>query len=306
MDDADLHAAIASVPSGAWAVGVSGGADSVALLLLLRTRSDLSLEIVHLNHETRGAESDADADFVFRLANVLGMESRIARLGGSAQMLADAPKNLSARFRAARLAVFRQAVQTDRLRGVILAHHADDVAETVFQRVLRGAPLTGLAAMRERSVVGGLTILRPLLRVRRDALREYLVRQGQPWREDASNQSPAYQRNRVRNLLALRPQLTPALLGLADASRAAKDWVRRTAPRPGERLPVNLLADLPAPLAREAARRWLTDRGAPPGELTTRVLERLVEMSADAASPPRQHFPGGILVRRRGGKLLVG
>jgi tRNA(Ile)-lysidine synthase len=196
-------------------------------------------------------------------------------------------------------------VNNGKLQGVILGHHADDVAETVFQRLLRGAGVTGLAAMRERSTVGELAVLRPLLRVRRDALRRYLVDRGQAWREDESNQSDAYQRNRIRRLLSTRSELTGALLDLAEASREAKDWVRRAAPRGDERLPVALLPDLPPPLARETARRWLADRGAPQDELTAQVLERLIEMSADAASPPRQHFPGGILVRRRGGVVFV-
>jgi tRNA(Ile)-lysidine synthetase-like protein len=306
MNDTGLEAAAASVPAGAWAVGVSGGADSVALLSLLRGRRDLSLEVVHLNHETRGAASDADADFVFRLAGEWGMDSIIGRWSGTEPMLVNPPKNRSARFRAGRIALFQHVVKNDKLRGVVLGHHADDVAETVFQRLLRGAGVMGLAAMRERSTVGELTVLRPLLRVRRETLRRYLADRGQAWREDESNQSDAYQRNRVRRLLSTRPGLTGALLDLADASRDAKDWVRRSAPRGGEQLPVALLPDLPAPLARETARRWLADRGAPPGELTARVLERLIEMSADAASPPRQHFPGGILVRRRAGTLFKG
>jgi tRNA(Ile)-lysidine synthase len=202
--------------------------------------------------------------------------------------------------------LFRHIVKVDRLQGVILAHHADDVAETVFQRLLRGSGLTGLAAMRERSMLRELTLMRPLLRVRRATLRQYLVEHDRAWREDASNQSDAYQRNRVRRLLASRPELTDALLHLANASRAANKWARRSAPRGKEQLPVAALAGLPAPLAREAARRWLVARGAPPAELTLRVQERLVEMSADAASPPRQHFPGGILVRRRTGTLFTG
>jgi tRNA(Ile)-lysidine synthase len=220
-------------------------------------------------------------------------------------MLVNPPKNRSARFRSGRIALFRHVVTMNRLQGVILAHHADDVAETVFQRLLRGAGLTGLVAMRERSMLREVTLMRPLLRVRRAALRKYLLDHGQVWREDASNQSEAYQRNRVRRLLASQPELTDALLHLADASRAAKNWARRSAPHGKEQLPVAALADLPAPLAREASRRWLVQRGAPPAELTSRVLERLVEMSADAASPPRQHFPGGILVRRRAGTLFT-
>ena len=304
--DEQLLAAVAAVPPGAWAVGVSGGADSAALLSLLHRRPDLSLEVVHLNHQTRGADSDADADFVFRLACQFGLPGAlVGHWSGTEPMLVNPPKNRSARFRAGRMALFRHVVKMDSLQGVILAHHADDVAETVLQRLLRGAGPTGQPALRPRSVVGGLLVLRPLLGVRREALRQYLVRHGIEWREDASNASDAYQRNRLRRLLATRPALVADLLNLSEGCAAVKQWVRAHAPAPPPRLPAATLADLPSPLAREAARQWLAARGAPQGELTSAVLHRLVGMAADAATPARQHFPGGVLVRRRGGMLFV-
>ena len=305
VTDAELAAAVATVPPGAWAVGVSGGADSVALLLLLRQRADLSLEVVHLDHETRGEASGADAAFVFDLSLRLGLECHTGHWHGVEPMLVNPPKNRSARFRAGRMALFRHVVERDRLRGVILAHHADDVAETVLQRLVRGGGAGGLAALRPRTTVGGLLVLRPLLCARREALRAFLRRRGQPWREDESNASPRYQRNRVRAALARRPQLTDALLSAAAAASALRDWVRASAPEPPPRLPVTLLRDLPEPLALETARRWLAGRGVPRDELGATTLRRVLAMAADAASPPRQHFPGRILLRRRGGELFT-
>ena len=302
---AGLQTAVAAVPPGAWAIGVSGGADSVALLLLLRGRRDLDVKAVHLNHETRGAASDADAEFVYRLSIGLGIDCLVGHWSDVESMLASAPRNRSARFRAGRVALFRQVVERDRLQGVILAHHADDVAETVLQRMLRGAGATGLAALRPTSVVGGLTILRPLLRVRREALREYLTAVGQVWREDESNASPRYQRNRLRVLFAAQPRLTDRLIELADRSAELRRWLREAGPDVDPRLPVAVLQDLPPPLALDTARRWLAARGAEQGKLSPAVLGRLVEMATDAASPPRQHFPGRLLVRRRAGVLFV-
>jgi tRNA(Ile)-lysidine synthetase-like protein len=298
-----LDDATASVPPGRWAVGVSGGADSVALLLLLRRRADLSLTVAHLNHETRGAASDGDEAFVVELCRRLGVPVVTRRLGDLS--LTGLPNNPSARYRGARFALFREVVRREELSGILLAHHADDAAETTLQRLLRGGGVRGFAALRPRATVAGLLVLRPLLRVRRDELREFLKGQGQAWREDASNASPRYQRNRVRLLLSEHPQLTGALLGLAGASAAVTEWLAAHAPPPEPRLPVTLLSDLPGPLAFEVARRWLAARGAPPAELSRAVLERLVIMACDAASPPRQHFPGGVLVRRRAGWLFV-
>lgn len=305
MDDSELNDAVGTVPPGAWAVGVSGGADSVALLALLRRRNDLSLVVVHLNHETRGASSDADADFVEQLAERCGLPSVTGRWREWEPVLDNPPKNRSARYRAGRMAMFEHVVRLKALQGVILAHHADDVAETVLQRLLRGGSATGLAAMRPCSTIRRLLVLRPLLGVRRESLRQFLTAQGQVWREDDSNTSPRYQRNRIRAILVGQPELTERLLEMAAAAAALKEWVRQNTPDPQNPLPAALLRALPTPIAMETARRWLAARGAPPGELTSTVLQRMLKMASDAATPPRQHFPGSVLVRRRADVLFV-
>src|SRR5438034_1508222 len=134
-----------AVPAGAWAVAVSGGGDSVALLELLRHRGDLLLHVVHLDHETRGGESATDALFVGELAARWGLAFTIRRRSEiEPAIAARLPANRSARFRAARLELFRRVIAEHRLAGVILAHHADDQAETVVQRLLRGSGPAGL------------------------------------------------------------------------------------------------------------------------------------------------------------------
>jgi tRNA(Ile)-lysidine synthase TilS/MesJ len=153
--------------------------------------------------------------------------------------------------------------------------------------------------------VAGVNVVRPLLGVPREVLREHLKEIGQPWREDASNASPQYVRNRIRALLAAETELTQPLLNLASACGHLRDWVQRAAPTLHECFAAQALHDLPELLARESARRWLVERGAPPAELPPPVLDRLVRLATDAASPVRQHFPGGILVRRRRGRILA-
>jgi tRNA(Ile)-lysidine synthase len=299
-----------SVPPGEWAVGVSGGADSVALLLLLRARPDfgsrLSLHVAHLDHETRGEASAGDARFVAELAGRLGIPCTVARWRDVEHEVPARVKNVSARFRAGRRVLFRNVVAANGLDGIILAHHADDQAETVFLRLLKRPGVMGLAGMAERSGSSGVVVLRPLLRTRREALGDWLRNEGQPWREDASNASGKYLRNRVRRVLAARPDLTEALLETAETAGGLAEWVRRSVP-PGtdKHIEVTALRNLPRALARELARRWLVEVGAPPGELAAEVLDRLLEMAADAASPARSHFPGGVFVRRRGGRLFV-
>jgi tRNA(Ile)-lysidine synthase len=301
--NATLSGAVDSIPAGAWAVGVSGGADSVALLELLRQRSDLALHIVHLDHETRGDESSCDASFVRELATKWGMPCTVARRSEVEPSMADLPRNASAKFRALRLQLFRRVIEAHAFAGVILAHHADDQAETVFQRLLRGSGPSGLTGMRSRTVIGGVAMLRPLLGVRREALRTMLRDRGIAWREDSSNQSTLQQRNRVRGVLRDRPEMVEPFLNLAVACASLNDWVREQGVVLEMTFETTALLRLPPPLAREAARQWLARQVRPRAEITAAATERLMEMAQDAASPSRQHFPGGVLVRRRGGKI---
>src|SRR5437870_3026804 len=144
MHDQSLHKAVWQIPAGRWGIGVSGGADSVALLRLLCEIPHIESMVVHLNHQSRGRESDDDAEFVAQLAASLKLKSAIARRDQIEPTLGDLPKNRSARFRALRLAWFRSIVHQNNLAGVIMAHHADDQAETIFFRLLRGSHYRGL------------------------------------------------------------------------------------------------------------------------------------------------------------------
>ena len=296
-----LLQSVATIPRGRWGVAVSGGADSVALLMLLTTRSDLSLHVIHLDHQLRGGESTEDALFVRELADRQKIPLTLARRDELEPGMQNLPANPSARYRALRFELFRRAARAQNLDGVILAHHADDQAETILHRLVRGAAASGLGGMSGRTRIGGLLVLRPLLQVTRAVLRQYLLSIHQPWREDSSNLSDKYLRNRLRPIVAANPPLRGALLELGDACRELRDWVRASAPKLPQDFPVARLAKLPEILARQSARRWLADRGIPVAEISESVIVRLVEMAGDAASPPRLQFPGGLLVCRRRG-----
>lgn len=295
----------ARVTPGRWAVGVSGGADSVALLRLLGRRGDLFLHVVHLDHQTRGPESDGDARFVQTLAAQLNLPCTIGRRDEVEARLTDLPANPSSRYRTARIALFRDVVNAHCLQGVVLAHHSDDRAETILLRLLRGSGPAGLAPIEASTRVGGLLMLRPLLDVPRVQLRAVLGGCGQTWREDDSNASDHYLRNRVRRWLADQPALVEHLLALGDACAALRGFAQAHAPRLNERFCTADLAGLPSILADASARRWLADRGVPRDQIGPGAIRRLLTMATDAGSAAKVNFPGRIVIRRRGGEIFV-
>src|SRR3954469_9744027 len=139
---------LAEIPEGQFAIGVSGGADSVALLrLVMEFRPDLGVHVVHLNHEMRGDESQGDAEFVEGMAARFKLPCTRARRSEIEPTLKNRPGNLSAMFRAMRIELFRRVCAEHGLHGVLLAHHRDDQAETILHRLLRGSGMRGLAGM---------------------------------------------------------------------------------------------------------------------------------------------------------------
>ena len=210
-------------PGDRIGVAVSGGADSVALLLLLlelREKLGIVLSVVHFNHKLRGMASDADEKFVAKLAAKHGLEFHSA----SADVAKQAKKeraNLEDAARRARYDFFRSLVDSGVCNHVAVAHTADDQAETVLAHILRGTGLAGLGGI--HPVAG--SVFRPLLGIRRAELRAYLRRKKQPWREDATNRDTKRLRAHIRKKLlpVLEKQFQPAIVEhlttLADLAR---------------------------------------------------------------------------------------
>ncbi len=180
-------------------VAVSGGADSVALLLLLvelRKQLGIVLSVVHFNHKLRGKDSDADEKFVAKLAEKHGL----AFHAGRADIAAKAKRNranVEDTARRARYQFFARLVEDGRVDKVAVAHTADDQAETVLAHILRGTGLAGLGGIHPE--LGH--VVRPLLGVRRAGLRAYLRSKKQTWREDATNRDTTRMRARIRKKL---------------------------------------------------------------------------------------------------------
>jgi len=296
---------MSALEPGRWGVAVSGGADSVALLRLAADDPRLSLHVIHLDHQTRGADSAGDADFVRQLAGRLALPASVHTRDEIEQQVGQSslPANPSARYRALRLHLYRQSAASHGLQGVLLAHHADDQAETVLLRLLRGGGYSSLAGMAEQSNVGGVLLRRPLLNVRRDMLRHYLAAIDQGWRQDASNASGDYARNRVRMALANRDNLLPHLLEIAQRCRALMAWVDEAAPTLPDVFGVGVLNALPAVVARASIADWLVRHGVRPGDVSPAHVEAVVELCRDAASAARINVPAGLIVVRRQGMV---
>jgi tRNA(Ile)-lysidine synthase len=193
-------------------VAVSGGADSVALLLLLcelRESLGVVLSVAHFNHKLRGKASDADELFVRKLAARLGLpfysdHADIAALAKRERA------NLEDTARRARYSFFARLVAEGHATRIAVAHAADDQAETVLAHILRGTGLAGLGGI--FPVAGH--VFRPLLEVRRAELRSYLRSRKQRWREDATNRDTGRMRARIRKRLLplLEKQFQPAVV----------------------------------------------------------------------------------------------
>jgi tRNA(Ile)-lysidine synthase len=222
-------------------VAVSGGPDSVALLRALVTlRGDRPvgpLVIAHLNHQLRGPESDADETFVRDLHARLvaggapGLELRCQR----ADVRAKAERqgaNLESAARAVRYEFFRQVAAGAGLTWVSTGHTADDQAETVLHRLLRGAGLNGLRGIPVRRPLGfpgGPEVVRPLLAVPRAEVLAYLEQEGQPFCQDRSNLDLDYTRNRIRHELLphLAERYNPAIVAVLGRLAAQAEEVYR-------------------------------------------------------------------------------
>jgi tRNA(Ile)-lysidine synthase len=303
-------------PRRRWLVGVSGGADSVALLHLLVAQGFKKLVVCHLDHRLRGRASTADGRFVENLAEALGLPCEIQRVWVS-RLARKHQESLETAARRARHGWFAACAGKHRCRRVILAHHADDQAETVLWNLLRGSH--GPKGMRSTQRIvtpdgQALELHRPLLGVRRQELREWLVARRLRWREDASNGEPIGARNRLRHevlpLLAeiagrdVTPLLARAAMG-TEEQEIITAWALAQARvlDPQGRLHLPTLRQLPAALARAAVARLLHDQGVAGVERA--LLDRAMTL-LEPAGPARINLPGGGWLRRREGRVFVG
>jgi tRNA(Ile)-lysidine synthase len=306
---------------GPGVVAVSGGPDSVALLrALLALRGASELIMAHLNHALRGAESDGDEAFVDALHATLtttypGLSLSKTRIDIAARARSEG-ESVETTARRCRYDWLKQVALESKAKWIATGHTADDQAETVLHRLLRGTGLKGLCGIpARRALAPGLLLVRPLLAVRRQEVLAYLDELHQDYRLDSSNQNLEFTRNRIRHellphLATYNPAIVTLLCRLAgQAMEIQADHENQAAallyecelPRAGSMLvfDVTRLAHRPRHLVREMFRLlWIRERW-PQGALGFEDWDRIAAQVEQGERSTVQ-IAGEVRVRRRG------
>ncbi len=307
-------------------VGVSGGADSVALLTLLtRMRAELGVvaSAVHFNHRLRGKASDTDENFVAALAEKFGVTLHVGRADVAGKAKRE-KANLEDAARRARYGFFARLAERGVVDVVATAHTMDDQAETVLAHILRGTGIAGLAGIHPVAE----HVVRPLLTFRREELRKFLRAQKQSWREDATNRDTTRVRARMRKKLLplLAKEFNPAVIehvaGLAARAREQAALVEQLSRKLFEQL-VTLdrkaarigTAELLNPLKFADAAGCEVLRGKLILDIVERVKQRrgqissqhiaaIVQLAEQGQPRKRLQLPGGVDVLREKDALI--
>ena len=322
-------------PPEAWQdvtvlLAISGGADSVALLdamTRLKRGGEGRLCTAHFNHRLRGDESAADEALVVELCSTLGVHCEVGR-AEAGRLAKGGGDSLEAAARNARYDFLQRTAARLGARYVVTAHTADDQAETILHRILRGTGIAGLSGMaRTRALGPAATLIRPLLAFRRAELIAYLDDVRQPHRRDSSNDDPRFTRNRIRHELLPRlaadfnPGVVDALLRLGSLAGEVRTVVDQLVEHLAElcvarqgpgvvRIELGRLTGQPRYVIRELVIAVWRRQGWPMQSMGFAQWDLLSEMisarSETSRSPPqKQMFPGSVLAEIRGRLLLL-
>ena len=303
-------------------VALSGGPDSVALLLVLREfkeRLSLGLSAAHVNHQLRGEESDQDEQFVCDLCRQLAIPIEVRHVDTRCAVR-ESGENLESCARRLRYDFLFEVAARQESR-VATGHTLNDQAETFLMKLVRGAGPAGLSGIsplrinllgtREKSL--SVIVVRPLLETRRQGVLDYLEDQNQTYRVDSSNQDLSLDRNWVRHQLIplLEERLNPALLETLQRSTELFGEVEEFLARQGKeafkrcrsggaratRLRIRALEDLPAIVQKEVVRRAIATSKGDLRDINLKHVEEILQLSR-TLSGKQTHLPGGLRVQR--------
>lgn len=293
-------------PDRGLLLAVSGGVDSMALLhgtrQLWPEETD-RIVVAHVNHQLRGTDSRADAEFVEEAAAALDLQFVLLTCEIS-ETARDQGGSIEEAARQCRYELLLETAERMHLSLVVCGHHRNDQAETVLHNILRGTGLKGVAGMAPiRSLSDSVQLVRPMLSVSRSAAEDWLRSQQRPWRDDKSNSSPRFTRNRIRNELlpllaeSYNPQVVESLLRLADHARGADTISSEIAERclddvllelqPGIcRIDRSRLERWPTSVVRSALRLIWTRQGWPQQRMTQKHWNSLASSLVTADGTP--------------------
>lgn len=312
---------VACPPRQRYLIGVSGGRDSVVLLHALHSAGYHKLVVCHVNHRLRGRASTADAAFVRKLAKKLGYAFESIAVDVAKRAKAE-KQSIETCARAVRHEFFAAVAKKHRCPRLFLAHHAEDQAETVLMRVLRGTGLSGLAGMKPSTKITigktTLTLLRPLLKLRRSEIDAYIAEHDLSYREDATNADTKPTRNKLRHDLlpmlseAIGREVTSPLLRLATVAQREDDLVRLIAlgliedealiQEDGSLALKPALKGAHTALQHRVLHTWLDLCGVP--GLTQELIEQAVLLITQP-EPARINLPQQLQLRRKAGRLWI-
>lgn len=254
---------------GRYIIAVSGGVDSMVLLEILSSQQHLELVVAHVDHGIRG-ESAADAEFVKQAADAYGVKFEKIELGLGAEASEETARLKRYKF-------LRQTCKKYQAKGIILAHHQDDVIETVFINIIRGTGWRGLSSLRSHD-----ELVRPLLEVTKNAIRVYAEAKNIKWHEDSTNTDIKYLRNFVRHTFM------PAL-NTGDREELLRLWRRQC--RLADEIKLEVESLLPKLVKSdrkgqlEISRYWLT---MVPSEVADEIIRAVLLKVAGHAALPTQ------------------
>jgi len=302
-------------------VAVSGGPDSVALahvLLTLAVEYSLRPAIAHLNHCLRGSDSDRDAEFVIALARQLGVPVYAERKDVFA-FQRSRRLSLEEAGRRSRYDFFDAVSAKYGFNKIALGHHSDDNAELVLLNLLRGSGplgLSGIAPVREGNIV------RPLIRLRRSEIINYLAEKKLPYVTDASNTDPAFIRNKIRHHLipelqtAYNPRIIETLNRLGDIQRAEDRWFDNALEpileqcvsfRADQKISLSLPAfiQLPKAVKRRVIRKAILCVKKDLRRITLLHVDAILHLIDKGRVTGRLNLPDGVLVARNTVELTI-
>jgi len=314
-------------------LAVSGGADSIALLYTMQRLKAEGLftgesVCAHINHQLRGAEADADEEFVIVQAHSLGLPIETRRINVHS-FARENKLSIETAARQLRLESLLDIAKADNCNCIATGHQKNDNAETILQRLARGTGFRGLGGIRpKRLFADNIKFVRPLLCVSRDEILQYLNERNLRWRVDHTNYQCTYRRNFIRHRLMpalqqdCKNSVVEQLFSLSQSARRFYDLVceatEKIWPRlvdcSGDKLKLDLeiLSNQPEPVKIELVRRSLASLGSRERDLSRQHYEKILQLakqntsnkSAKQTADKKLELPGGFTVRYEYGTLI--